>query len=298
MDAFLQFAEMMKGQNRIFGREEVHCEDRMEELNTEIEKLENHIKILKSNQMVFPEPIIRAKRLIQGELKKQGIHTDVRIFAELVQEVKDAQWRAAIETFLGRKRFYIIVDGTYCHKAMEILEQREVHGVNIVITDKLPDTSVTPGSAAEMLVIPNVYARRYANYLLNGIHLCRDLKELHEYPKGGLMKNGMLAKSYAVTYMETGKTDFCLGGDSIRLRLEKAEAEKGEREAELRQNLKMVEMVRGYQRELNQIDWDVSHYDFGAAKILDEDGIRREKLQKDIDKIRSNPDFLSVLQEQ
>ncbi len=298
VDVFLGFAEIVKGQNRIFGREEVHCEDRMEELNTEIEELENNIKILKSNQMVFPEPIIRAKRLIQGELKKQGIHADVRIFAELVQEVKDAQWRAAIETFLGRKRFYVIVDGAYCHKAMEILEQREVHGVNIVITDKLPDTSVTPGSAAEMLVIPNVYARRYANYLLNGIHLCRDLKELHEYPKGGLMKNGMLAKSYAVTYMETGKTDFCLGGDSIRLRLEKAEAEKGEREAELRQNLKMVEMVRGYQRELNQIDWDVSHYDFGAARILDEDGIRREKLQKDIDKIRSNPDFLSVLQEQ
>ena len=298
MDVFLQFAGMIKGQSRIFSREEVHYEDRIEELNTEIEKLENHIKILKSNQMVFPEPIIRAKGLIQEELKKQGIHTDVRIFAELVQEVKDARWRAAIETFLGRKRFYMIVDGAYCHKAMEILEQREVHGVNIVITDKLPDTSVTPGSAAEMLVIPNVYGRRYANYLLNGIHLCRDLKELHEYPKGGLMKNGMLAKSYAVTYMETGKTDFCLGGDSIRLRLEKAEAEKGEREAELRQNLKMVEMVRGYQRELNQIDWDVSHYDFGAARILDEDGLGREKLQKDIDKIRSNPDFLSVLQEQ
>ena len=298
MDVFLQFAGMIKGQSRIFSREEVHYEDRIEELNTEIEELENNIKILKSNQMVFPEHIIRAKGLIQEELKKQGIHTDVRIFAELVQEVKDARWRAAIETFLGRKRFYMIVDGAYCHKAMEILEQREVRGVNMVITDKLPDTSVTPGSAAEMLVIPNVYGRRYANYLLNGIHLCRDLKELHEYPKGGLMKNGMLAKSYAVTYMETGKTDFCLGGDSIRLRLEKAEAEKGEREAELRQNLKMVEMVRGYQRELNQIDWDVSHYDFGAAKILDEDGIRREKLQKDIDKIRSNPDFLSVLQEQ
>ncbi len=298
MDVFLQFAGMIKGQSRIFSREEVHYEDRIEELNTEIEELENNIKILKSNQMVFPEHIIRAKGLIQEELKKQGIHTDVRIFAELVQEVKDARWRAAIETFLGRKRFYMIVDGAYCHKAMEILEQREVRGVNMVITDKLPDTSVTPGSAAEMLVIPNVYGRRYANYLLNGIHLCRDLKELHEYPKGGLMKNGMLAKSYAVTYMETGKTDFCLGGDSIRLRLEKAEAEKGEREAELRQNLKMVEMVRGYQRELNQIDWDVSHYDFGAARILDEDGLGREKLQKDIDKIRSNPDFLSVLQEQ
>ncbi|MFR8178975.1 MAG: hypothetical protein ACLU80_02730 [Dorea sp.] len=39
------------------------------------------------------------------------------------------------------------------------------------------------GSAAEQLVIPNVDARRYANYLLNGIHLCDSLNELHEYPK-------------------------------------------------------------------------------------------------------------------
>lgn len=65
----------------------------------------------------------------------------------------------AIETFLGRKRFHIILGGKDCHKAMEIL------------------------------VIQNVFARRYANYLLNGIHLCENLEELHEYPKGGLRKH-------------------------------------------------------------------------------------------------------------
>lgn len=211
ISVFLRFADSMEQQKQIFWSEEVHCEDYISRLNDEMDELEKKIKQLESNQMVFPEKIEKAKRLIQEELAAQGIRTDVRIFAELVQEVEDVKWRGAIETFLGRKRFYLIVEGEYCHKAMEILERKALHGVNVVITDKLPDTQVTPGSAAEMLKIPNLYARRYANYLLNGIHLCGSLDELHEYPKGGLMENGMLAKSYAVSCMEMKKTEFCLG---------------------------------------------------------------------------------------
>ena len=97
----------------------------------------------------------------------------------------------------------------------------------MVITDKLPDVREIPGSAAEILTIPNIYARRYANYLLNGIHLCDSLQELHDYPKGGLMRNGMLAKSYAVAYMNIERTEFCLGQDAIKYQLQKYERTKG-----------------------------------------------------------------------
>ena len=85
---------------------------------------------------------------------------------------------------------------------MQILQKERIYDGNVVITDKLPETEAVEGSAAEILRIPNVYARRYANYLLNGIHLCENLEELHEYPKGGLMRDGMLAKSYAVAMMD------------------------------------------------------------------------------------------------
>ena len=95
-----------------------------------------------------------------------------------------------------------------------------------MITDKLPETDISAGSAAEMLVIPNVYARRYANYLLNGLVSCGFLEELHEYPRGGLMKNGMLAKSYAVSNMDVDGTEFCLGGDAIRLQLNRKDEAK------------------------------------------------------------------------
>ena len=296
--SYLRFKEQMQGQKQIFWEEEIHCGDRIRELDQELDELETEIKQLKSNQMVFPKNAEAAKRIIYEELKQQGIQTDVRLFAELVQEVKDAEWRAAIETFLGRKRFYIIVDGQYCHKAMEVLERRKLHGVHVVITDKLPETDISAGSAAEMLVIPNVYARRYANYLLNGIHLCGSLEELHEYPRGGLMKNGMLAKSYAVSNMDVDGTEFCLGGDAIRLQLNRKEEAKKQKQEERRSNQKHREQSRRYRSEIEGVDWEAGHYDFDAAKSLEATLERKERIQQDIDKIQSNPDFLAVLQEQ
>ena len=296
--SYLRFKEQMQGQKQIFWEEEIHCGDRIRELDQELDELETEIKQLKSNQMVFPKNAEAAKRIIYEELKQQGIQTDVRLFAELVQEVKDAEWRAAIETFLGRKRFYIIVDGQYCHKAMEVLERRKLHGVHVVITDKLPETDISAGSAAEMLVIPNVYARRYANYLLNGIHLCGSLEELHEYPRGGLMKNGMLAKSYAVSNMDVDGTEFCLGGDAIRLQLNRKEEAKKQKQEERKSNQKHREQSRRYRSEIEEVDWEAGHYDFDAAKSLEATLERKERIQQDIDKIQSNPDFLAVLQEQ
>lgn len=296
--SYLRFKEQMQGQKQIFWEEEIHCGDRIRELDQELDELETEIKQLKSNQMVFPKNAEAAKRIIYEELKQQGIQTDVRLFAELVQEVKDAEWRAAIETFLGRKRFYIIVDGQYCHKAMEVLERRKLHGVHVVITDKLPETDISAGSAAEMLVIPNVYARRYANYLLNGIHLCGSLEELHEYPRGGLMKNGMLAKSYAVSNMDVDGTEFCLGGDAIRLQLNRKEEAKKQKQEERKSNQKQKEQSRRYRSEIEEVDWEAGHYDFDAAKSLEATLERKERIQQDIDKIQSNPDFLAVLQEQ
>lgn len=296
--SYLRFKEQMQGQKQIFWEEEIHCGDRIRELDQELDELETEIKQLKSNQMVFPKNAEAAKRIIYEELKQQGIQSDVRLFAELVQEVKDAEWRAAIETFLGRKRFYIIVDGQYCHKAMEVLERRKLHGVHVVITDKLPETDISAGSAAEMLVIPNVYARRYANYLLNGIHLCGSLEELHEYPRGGLMKNGMLAKSYAVSNMDVDGTEFCLGGDAIRLQLNRKDEAKKQKQEERKSNQKQKEQSRRYRSEIEEVDWEAGHYDFDAAKSLEATMERKERIQQDIDKIQSNPDFLAVLQEQ
>ncbi len=298
IEVFTRLTAMVRGQDKIFEEEEVHLRDDIKKNDDEIMELDRSIKRLQSNIMVFPKEIETARKILQRELQKEGIQTEVRLFAELVEEVKDARWRASIETFLGRKRFHIIVDGKYCHSAMRIMQRKKLHAINVVLTDKLPDTQPVNGSAAQILKIPNIFARRYANYLLNGIHLCDSLEELHEYPKGGLMKNGMLAKSYAVSYMNIERTQVCLGQDAIKLRLERALKERQEKIKDRDRLREQEKRIGRYRRALDQVDWRMENYSFNAPVELEKSVERRAVLSEDIDRIRKNPDFQSVLQEQ
>lgn len=298
VDAFVRLADMVGVQDRLFATDEVHFDDQLEKLEEEIRESEQKIKQLKANILVFPREIEDARRLIQKELESEGIRAEVKIFAELVQEVRDEAWRGAIETFLRRKRFHLIVEGKYCHRALKILQKHRLYAANVVITDKLPDTKITPGSAAEILTIPNPNARRFANFLLNGIHLCASLEELHEHPKGGLTKDGMLAKGYSFSCMEMKKTEFCLGQDAIKFQLEKALEEKQNLERERQKIQKDRERICACRKALSQVDWKAEHYDFGAAAALNEVAAQSRKIAEKIDEIRKNPDFMAVLKEQ
>ncbi|MGN0378347.1 MAG: SbcC/MukB-like Walker B domain-containing protein [Butyrivibrio sp.] len=291
---FLNYAEKRRQE---LEESRVHTKDRIEELKREVYELENKIKLLEANRLVFPEKVSEARQIIISEFEKKGIYTDVRIFAELVSEVKDASWRRAIETFLGRKRYFIIVDGKYCRDAMEILQNRKIHEATVVITDKLPDTETEIGSAAEQLVIPNVFARRYANYLLNGIHLCGTIDELHEYPKGGLMKNGMLAKSYAVSYMDIKNTELCLGQDAVEIQKKSAIEKRDIAKAEWARSLDSFEKITSFLGSLKKVNWNVKEYHLDAPDSLMENRTKRKIKEENIDNIKNNPDFLAVIEE-
>lgn len=285
-------------QQTVLETDKVHLEDRRNELRQELMKLEDQIKKLEANQAIFPEEILAAKKAIKDAFVKKGIHTEVRIFAELVQEIRDQAWRKAIETFLGRKRYYIIVDGQYCHEAMKILQEKKLYAANVVITDKLPDSEVAKGSAAEQLVIPNEYARRYANYLLNGIHLCENLEELHEYPKGGLMKDGMLTKSYAVACMNMKKTQICLGQDAIKWQKQAAQEKKRVTQEQYDQVMDELKEVSEKGRLLRTVDLKLSSYQLEAPDFLAENQKKKRDHEENIRQIKENPEFTAVLQEQ
>lgn len=292
------FLDSVENLKNTLGTEKVHLEDELNVLKQESTKIEQQIKILESNRIIFPEEIENAKQVIKDEFAKRGITTEVRMFAELVQSIKDVSWRKAIETFLGRKRFYIIVDGQYCHEAMKVLQEKKLYAANVVITDKLPESEVIKGSAAEQLVIPNVYARRYANYLLNGIHLCESLEELHEYPKGGLMKDGMLAKSYSVACMNIKKTQICLGQDAIEWQKKTVLEQKRVIQEEFNKKNDTLVNVSGKMNSLKCVDPDLTNYQLNAPDLLTENQRKKCKHEDNIKQIKENPEFLAVLEEQ
>lgn len=278
--------------------ERVHIKDEEKELSGELEDLSEQLARLESNRLIEPRKITDAKTLISKELEKRGIHTEVRTFAELVQDIQNEDWRMAIETFLGNKRHHIIVDGKYCHQALEILHENKIQTGTIVLTDKLPDTKIMLGSAAEQLVIPNVYARRYANYLLNGIYLCHDLRELHDHPKGGLMQDGMLAKSYAVSLMNMKDTRVCLGSKAVELQ----KREVLRRRKVLNELLPVIkEKQQSVQEKLSQLDefmWRADAYQFSAPRQLADCLKEQKDIEQAIDRVKNNPDFATALEEQ
>ncbi len=296
-ESFLRISGRILNYRQQLGEDKVHIQDDVVRFRKDMETREQDIKNLESNKMVLPPEIETAKQVIAQEFQRKGIRTEVRVFAELVKELKDESWRSAIETFLGRKRFYIIVEGAFCEEAMRILQDKKLHQANVVITDKLPETGEEPGSVAELLSIPNIYARRYANYLLNGIHRCESLEELHEHPKGGLMKNGMLAKSYAVSMMDLKKTRFYLGADAIKLQLAQLKEEQKAKRKSLEVIRNRLQQTDERIKEIDAVEWKVERYDFDAPKKLQQNMIQQDTLQRQKEGLENNPEFIAVMEE-
>ena len=265
---FIKTGRLFSAQKELWYTDKSRFSDRITEVRKELDELEREKEKLESNIMTFPREAEQGRRIIKDELSKQGIETEVRFFAELVKEIKDESWRSAIEAFLGRKRFFIIVDGKYCEKAMKIVREQKLFGTNVVVTDKLPDTERIENSAAGLLNIPNVYARRYADYLLGRIRLCESIEELHEYPKGGITKDGMLAKSYAVSVMKTKGQRVYLGTDAVRLRAEQIGREIEEIKIQLNVSREKAEELDKNIRQIEHIDWNPENYFFEASSRL------------------------------
>lgn len=293
---FIKLKNNVSEKRTNYQTDKVHIIDRIEEIKKELEEIQEKIFRLESDVLPFEKKYEEAKQIIKSELAKRNIQTDVRLFAELVQNV-DKDWQLAIETFLGKKRFDIIVDGKHCEQVMEIVHNHQLRDIKVVITDKLPETDIIPGSAAAMLDIPNEYGRKYANYLLNGIHLCNNIQELHQYPKGGLMIDGTLAKSFTMSCMNLQRTQIFMGHDAIKQQLEKAKADKlvfVQEENKLNEKFKKINQ---YISDIEAINWDETRYIFDAQKRIDEKKTEIRNKEVELRTIKNTPGFAAALQE-
>lgn len=294
--AFIKFKNIVSEKKVNYQTDKVHISDRIEEIKKELEEIQEKISRLESDVLPFEKKYEGAKQIIKSELAKLNIQTDVRLFAELVQHV-DKDWQLAIETFLGKKRFDIIVDGQYCEQVMEIVHKHQLRDIKVVITDKLPETDIIQGSAAAMLDIPNEYGRRYANYLLNGIHLCNDIQELHKYPKGGLMIDGTLSKSFTMTCMNLQRTQIFMGHDAIKQQLRKAKSDKVVLEHEENRLIEDLKIFSQYIADIDAVNWDETRYIFDIQKRIDEKKTEVQNKKAELTKIENTPGFAAALEE-
>ncbi len=298
--AFLKYAEAIEKLSGELSTKLVHIDDSISETRKSLNELYSEQKKLESNQLIFDRNAEKARDLIENELKSKGIDTDVFLLAELVQEIKNPDWRMAIETFLGRKRFYLVSEPQYTGRIMQIIHDRKINGINLVMADRLPDKldETEPGSAADQLVITNKVARRYINYLLGRIILCADLDELHDHPLGGIMQDGMLAKSYAVSRMDMRKTRVCLGKDALDLQKKDIAARIDGMNVLLQKYESERRPVAEKSAYIKSMRTDISEYDFDVNQKIYSLSAEADEKKKQIKTYEKNPAFTAALLEQ
>ncbi len=298
--AFQAYKQAAEAARDAFSDEDYHLKDALKEAEEKRRLLYVDRKRLESNRMIYDPSAEAARDCIAGELKKAGIETDVYLFAELVKDLKDSSWRRAIETFLGNKRFNIIVEPKYVGEALRILDEKNLYKARVVMTDRLPVSldAAAEGSAAGQLVISNAAARRYANYLLGGIALCDTLDDLHDHPLGGLMKNGMLAKSYAVTKMDLKKVRVCLGRDALELQLADVNKQIEAVEEGIGDLSKQEAPVGNAVKYLQSLRLDPEAFRFDAPERVGTLTKDIAGIEADIRRIQDNPDLAAALEEQ
>lgn len=294
---FIEFGNRIQTVSEEYTTKRVRLKDEAENCKEKLADIEKDVKALQAKKVIFPPEAENAKRIIQEEFESRSIKSEVRFFAELVEEIRDESWRRAIETFLGRKRYFLIVDDEYCDVALRILKDKKLTNANVVLSDKIPDSDIETDSAATILEIKNSAARKYANYLLNGIHLCDTIEELHDHPKGGLMKDGMLAKSYAASMMKINDIVPCLGKNVVEMQLKIKERE---REQALANQQKLIDQINVFSELLrlcDNIEWDPEEYDFESIEKLPQLKERLGQIEVEISNLNNSPEMLRAIQE-
>ncbi|MCD8021046.1 MAG: hypothetical protein LUF92_16165, partial [Clostridiales bacterium] len=152
----------------------------------EMTGLRFRIAQLEKKQLTYPKEVTLVAEQIREQFHRTGRTGEVRVLCELL-EITDPAWQKAVEGYLSRQRFYLLVEPEDFDLALNIYdkmrENKEAYGVGVINTGKLEDYDEAPaGSLAEKVTSKSIWARRYVNMVLGRVHCCESYQELKQYP--------------------------------------------------------------------------------------------------------------------
>lgn len=109
---------------------------------------------------------------INREFKKRDISEEAHMAYEYVVELKDENWRNAIESFLGVHRYAVIVSKDVFDIANAVLDKSRYRYVELVNTKRLMSKQLKceEDSVFRYLTIQNETAANYFKFWLGRIH--------------------------------------------------------------------------------------------------------------------------------
>jgi len=197
-----------------------------EDFEKQKNELEEKIRNLKKGIKPYPRNVQTLKNILEKSVSK------VSILSELL-EINNPQWRNAVEGYLDKQKFYLLVPAAEYGKALHIYDQikrtEEVSGAGLVDLEKLKNResiSAKRSSLAGQVMTEDPDARIYIDYLLGNVICCDTVDQLRDY-KTAITKECMLYKGYVARQIEKYRYEQpYIGRNSLQLLMNSAEEEK------------------------------------------------------------------------
>ncbi len=199
----------------------------------EARRLQLEIEELAAGRSVYPEAFVALRKKIIERVKAEtGEDIDIRPFLELIDlREGEEEWRSAIESLLGDRRFDLFVDPKYYPIALSVLdEEKEKHpsGIGLVDLERLPaEVEVKENSLAKKLTALTYDAERYLNLLLGRMEAVDDAIAL-QGKEEALSPSGVAYYERAARSSSSYGSVPYIGAASRHLQLEEKERELDE----------------------------------------------------------------------
>lgn len=272
--------------------------DTMEDLSERVEKLQRGIK-------PYPDYVVKLRALLERQLLEQsGKAVPVHILADLL-EIRDLSWQNAIEGYLDKQKFYLLVPAEYYRDALVIYNQAKreqgIYDAGLVdigslrrdygqksrqaTTDQrgfLISTGKV-GALSEELETNNPDARLYVDYLLGNVMKCGDVRELNHY-RTAITSSCMLYKGYVSRKINPVRYENpFIGQESIKRQLQQLRKELDRNKDLYERQDSLFRTMRTLSRTELMSDYEITEHeqsirDSAAIPELlrERDAVRRE----------------------
>jgi energy-coupling factor transporter ATP-binding protein EcfA2 len=161
---------------------------------------------------------------INREFVKRHIASEAKLACEYVIGLTDESWRDAIETYLGKRRYTILVDPDYYDIADDVLNASSNRYAHLFNTKLLMKKELVPeeDSVVRFIEVKNPMAKQYFEYQLGRMHAVT--KEQVRHYENAISKEGRVSVAMDCFFLRFDRIRFyCLGQETIELNRIRAE---------------------------------------------------------------------------
>ncbi|MCI8540107.1 MAG: AAA family ATPase [Erysipelotrichaceae bacterium] len=200
-------------------------------LEKDLAVVEKNILQLKQGKKNYPHRLTTLKEFMITEMKRL-FHKDVKveIFADCFN-VKDAEWKNAIEAYLHKQKMNLIIDPEYFMDAFKVFKtfckNNNISGYSLVDVGKIKLKEKSPNiTLFNKVDAQDKRALTYAQYLLDRVVCCEIDNNIRDHFTS-MTKDGALYTACSGTQVSADlwKVPF-IGIDSIPIQLAQAESDK------------------------------------------------------------------------